>query len=60
MSDDSEMYQKALDASNVTTEITCARATSLCQFYKFDPMSFREYCDSKGIKFKKCLFGCFE
>lgn len=55
-----EMFKKALDASGIKTVITCAEATALCKIYQFDKIAFREFCDSNGIKFKKCQFGCFE
>lgn len=60
MENSEDMFRKALDASGITAEITCAEATALCRIYQFDMIAFREFCDGNGIKFKKCQFGCFE
>ena len=59
MEEPEQMFKKALDASGITTEITCAEATAICKIYQFDKIAFREFCDSNGVKFKKCQFGCF-
>lgn len=60
MEDTPEMYKKALDASGITATITCQEAMALCRIYQFDLIAFREYCDTHGVKFKECQFGCFE
>ncbi len=60
MNDTPEMYQKALAAAAITTEITCAKATALCKIYGFETTAFRAFCDGKKIKFTECRFGCFK
>ncbi|MDO5845070.1 MAG: hypothetical protein Q4Q53_08005 [Methanocorpusculum sp.] len=59
MDDNSVMYEKALKARGIETEISCAQAMAICNMFGFDRVSFREYCDSHEIKFKECSFGCF-
>ncbi len=59
-SENKEKIGSIFAAVGITSEITCEKATELCETHQLDPFDMGKYCDTHQVKFKRCQFGCFK